>query len=1035
MPSIYGQPQHSYGTIIKVFEKQVALHPSKACLLSQGPQGKLVTLTYQQVDRITETLAHQWGPLVVNTQTIAFLGDSQLQTILAFLAILKLHRTFFPISTRNSSDGIIHLLNETCCGLLIATDKFAKVAQDCASNIKLQIWQSIDLTQLGEAPIPQDQLPYQYKPLANDDVVLITHSSGSTSFPKPYTWTNQSFLYSTVEVVPNYIQRTSPELAMGANDVVLVSLPFFHMFGCGMSMMPLLIGASLITLRRLPPSTNELLITLEELKVTTFFTTPFILEHIKEILEEDPSKAKAFQTIKYCLTGGASIDPVIGDFLRSQGLNLRSAIGSTEAGNIYVPNVSKSNNEWYQIRLSAETNRHFFLEPFDSNARTRQIIIRGDNPSLSASAKRRPNGDFETRDLVKEDPPNSGAWRIVGRIDDTLVMKNGEKTNPVPMEREITSERIIQRCAVIGESKSCTAVLVELEADQARFLNPLQTIARVYDAVERANKAAPSHSTIVVPHMVYILPLSKQLPITPKGTVMRKKAVQIFENEIEKMYSDFLRDTSSIGTSKALDTKEILARAAAQVLLRQPEEFDPNISLFDYGLDSLRATQLRNHIIDHFHNVPNNFLYEYPTLNSIVKALEGDCDNGTLTEKKSAQEEKRYQETQMILDNYLARIEQDFPTRATTSPERFKRHTVLLTGATGSLGAFLLMDMLQESRIEKVYCLVRGNRNRLQQSLKGKRIDEDWIFESEKLVVLSADLNDTHFGLDKATFDTLKEEVTMIQCCGWLVDFNQPVQHFERECIRNLYNMIRFAYRENNPMHVHVVSSISTTANYPEAIVPESAPPHDPHVALPMGYAQSKYIVEHIFAYLAENKGMPCFVERVGQLCGDTMYGSWNASEQYPLMMIGGAIMKMMPDLPFKVDWLPTDTAASAIYDIMIHSADNYHDENFFNVVNPRLIPWSKVLSAMKKCGMKFDIVSPQRWVDELRKDQSNPAYRLLWFYESNWLSTKKGPVWTTENAVTVSDSLEEAATFNSKLLSTCVSVWRESGFLKDNQF
>ncbi|KAI8145844.1 male sterility protein-domain-containing protein [Fennellomyces sp. T-0311] len=299
-------------------------------------------------------------------------------------------------------------------------------------------------------------------------------------------------------------------------------------------------------------------------------------------------------------------------------------------------------------------------------------------------------------------------------------------------------------------------------------------------------------------------------------------------------------------------------------------------------------------------------------------------------------------------------------------------------------------------------------------------------------MISKTDLNDTHFGLDKATFDTLKEEVTMIQCCGWLVDFNQPVQHFERECIRNLYNMIRFAYRENNPMHVHVVSSISTTANYPEAIVPESAPPHDPHVALPMGYAQSKYIVEHIFAYLAENKGIPCFVERVGQLCGDTMYGSWNASEQYPLMMIGGAIMKMMPDLPFKVDWLPTDTAASAIYDIMIHSADNYHDENFFNVVNPRLIPWSKVLGAMKKCGMKFDIVSPQRWVDELRKDQSNPAYRLLWFYESNWLSTKKGPVWTTENAVTVSDSLEEAATFNSKLLSTCVSVWRGSGFLKE---
>ena len=35
---------------------------------------------------------------------------------------------------------------------------------------------------------------------------------------------------------------------------------------------------------------------------------------------------------------------------------------------------------------------------------------------------------------------------------------------------------------------------------------------------------------------------------------------------------------------------------------------------------------------------------------------------------------------------------------------------------------------------------------------------------------------------------------------------------------------------------------------------------------------------------------MPCFVHRVGQLCGDSETGMWNSTEMYPLTIMGGGI-------------------------------------------------------------------------------------------------------------------------------------------------
>lgn len=137
---------------------------------------------------------------------------------------------------------------------------------------------------------------------------------------------------------------------------------------------------------------------------------------------------------------------------------------------------------------------------------------------------------------------------------------------------------------------------------------------------------------------------------------------------------------------------------------------------------------------------------------------------------------------------------------------------------------------------------------------------------------LSIKLNEDYLGWPKDTYDRLKQQVTIDQACAWQLDFNQPIAHFDKECIQGLYNLIKFAHRPINPMHVHTISSVSATAAM-KSPIPETVAPKDPHVAIPMGYAQSKYIVEHLFYSLSKEKQFPCIIERLGQVCGDTQRG------------------------------------------------------------------------------------------------------------------------------------------------------------------
>ena len=64
------------------------------------------------------------------------------------------------------------------------------------------------------------------------------------------------------------------------------------------------------------------------------------------------------------------------------------------------------------------------------------------------------DGWFDTRDLALVHA--DGSLRVIGRLDDTLVLTNGENVNAPYLENELCASEWIDRAVVVGEPLALT---------------------------------------------------------------------------------------------------------------------------------------------------------------------------------------------------------------------------------------------------------------------------------------------------------------------------------------------------------------------------------------------------------------------------------------------------------------------------------------------------------------------------------------------------------------------------------------------------
>ena len=82
---------------------------------------------------------------------------------------------------------------------------------------------------------------------------------------------------------------------------------------------------------------------------------------------------------------------------------------------------------------------------------------------------------YATRDVWVPHPTQTGLWRIVGRADDVLILANGEKVVPGPIEGVVSSSVHVLGAVLFGRERNQVGVLVEPAS--GREIDPMDEAA------------------------------------------------------------------------------------------------------------------------------------------------------------------------------------------------------------------------------------------------------------------------------------------------------------------------------------------------------------------------------------------------------------------------------------------------------------------------------------------------------------------------------------------------------------------------------
>lgn len=105
--------------------------------------------------------------------------------------------------------------------------------------------------------------------------------------------------------------------------------------------------------------------------------------------------------------------------------------------------------------------------------------------------------------------------------------------------------------------------------------------------------------------------------------MVRNKSVIEFKEYIDQLYNDFLQGPTHSNKDDVLTwtferIESFPIDCVAKVLDICEADFDDkNQSLFDLGLDSITAIQLRNTIAHHFDNVPHNSIFQNQSISNM----------------------------------------------------------------------------------------------------------------------------------------------------------------------------------------------------------------------------------------------------------------------------------------------------------------------------------------------------------------------------------------------------------------------------------
>ncbi|KAK2788903.1 putative NRPS-like protein biosynthetic cluster [Onygenales sp. PD_10] len=962
-------------------------------------------------------------------RVVALLAPPTIDYLISTLALSRIGFTVLFMSTRLSDSDFVSLLNRTCCSNVVVgrafLERISNIASQVSGGVKSHIIADSSIYSNGKVPpyqVDERFLDQDLNPdIETNNACWIIHSSGSTGPPKPVSQTHSAIL-----------RNSSDNFNMDA----FITLPLFHSHGISSVFRGIASKKEVYLYSASLPLTGPRLVDIfKKYNFELFSGVPYALK----LMAEAPDGIEQLSRMKLVTFGGSSCPEALGDQLVRQGVRLACHFGCTECGQLMTSVRPPDDNDWNYLRVTPRAEPFLRFEEQDSTGLYELVVLDGWPPKV---AENRPDGSYATKDLFKKHPSRPGLWKLVGRLDDTLVMLNGEKAIPLQMEQSVRTNPYVTDAVVFGSGKPMLGMLV-IASECAQNLKADEILDNIEEVVASANALHPSFAHIDR-NMIRILPFDTAYPRTDKGTVIRAAFYAQFSDVVEQVYADAASASNDARTMTRPELEAFLHKTFAKLLdvVDAGHKLQNNSDLFALGLDSLQALRARGqivrHIATHGCTVGQNVVFERPSIAALADYL------GSLGSKSDIGGDETLASSETMRG--LVEEYSSFAPHVAVSDGTGRRPgqgVIVVTGATGSLGAHLVSQLVRRPDVRNVCCLVRGlstdhARVRVIESLKQRKLYSSLSpSELSKISALPSSFSEEYLGLEKGIYERLLAEVDTVVHLAWAVNFNLGLSSFESHIV-GTHNLIQFCLsaRSLRPARFYFASSIATIINTP---APASIPETIPDAAVmesfsntrSSGYGQSKLVAELICSRAA-NLGMVCSVLRLGQIVGDSEHGIWNHQEAFPLIVQSAVTVGALPELDEQLSWLPVDTAAGSIVDL-VFLQDRRNEVGFsglFHLAHPTILDWrSDFLPGLRAAGLEFETVPPKEWVERLRTNMdpvANPPIKLLSFFEAKYCKDDKdGEIYLcTDLACSMSPTLHSAKPITHSLIAKMVGYW-----------
>ncbi|KAK8038528.1 L-aminoadipate-semialdehyde dehydrogenase [Apiospora rasikravindrae] len=952
--------------------------------------------------------------------TVGLMCASSLNFVFTWLGLMRLGYKVFLLAPQLEEKAIEHLCSTAGADTIFVDRMYHDKVEGLRETLRI-----LDIPSYDSSVTSSDN-PYQQVATCSKtkDVAYLRHTSGTSSgLPKPIYQSH----WGAVGILP----RLPPT---GKRPATFSTTPLYH-GGLADCFRAWAAGAMIWFFPEgVAPVTGANVVKAVEcarrqntgtVNVGYFTSVPYVLQ----MLSESDEGIRLLRSMDLVGVGGAALPAAVGDGLVERDVKLVSRMGSAECGFLLSSDRDYAQDkEWQFLRPAASVVSENILafEPCGDGSGLSELVARPGWPLLAKT--NRPDGSYATADLFEPHPSIPDAWRYHSRSDAQITLANGKKFDPSPLEGTIlaASARCLRDVLVFGGGRDYPgALLFPMDGHASEF----EVIDAVWPAIQKLNKESQSHARLTKAMLVVVLPGAegeKALPKSSKGTIMRRQAEEQYGNLIEKAYEGGSRGTSHHVSSDD-DVPSAIAETFAQVL---GHYLDPSQDLYGQGVDSIACIQIRKAIErdllpEGSCPLPINIIYDCGTINELVDHVLRVRQRGPSQDVSGGKGRGRNQEQQpdadLALMRDLVRQNSDFSDLAfcPRTASGGGGTTIILTGATGALGAHIAHYLLQDPSIRKIYCLLRAQtpfaaHERVSKALSKRGLtgleawDETHWLEG-RIVCLPSELHRPDLGLAPRFLESIKAaRPAVVIHSAWTVNFSLRIgsfgQHFA--ATRNLIRLAaeagaRFYFVSSTAAVVNKTSSSSSGSIAETGSV-------DPADAAPLGYSRSKWVAENICAaaherYISEARGNqnPISVIRVGQLFANHL-GIWNESEAYPLMLSTASFTGCLPDLgDAPLNWLPVELAAQAVMEIALgrrgdgssapsrsnckelREGDDEDGIPVYHVLNPHRQPtWREMLDMISSSGgsggqqpqsaVSFETVSPSVWVKKLETSLSS---------------------------------------------------------------